>query len=250
VGAALRTIRDLTGSADVDGVRSAFSAAFFAYEGHGRPPRKPISIVIEPMPIMGATQSMADGHILHVALHATKGEMLQGLIAHEMGHMVLTEEGHPSHDPEIQDRAMSRLAVQGGLRRGFNRLASEAINHAQDIYADDLAIPLVVADRAYPFFAEWIRNAASSPPGPWEDVAAAITIGFALGNLERHGFLRANDPVWREAKDFAARRKVTGLDRIAAFYRDLPMSVTRSQYVDVLAGFLQLVLAEVHAKQK
>jgi len=82
---------------------------------------------------MGATESRAAGHRLHVGRHVVDSAMLGGLMAHEMGHMVRTEQGHASHSPDAQRRAIRSLAVARGQRKGFFGAARVAVNHVQDV---------------------------------------------------------------------------------------------------------------------
>ncbi len=217
-----------------------------AYAGAGQAAKWPVSVVVERMPIMGATQSrVGEGHRMHVSLQATESTMLEGLIAHEMSHIVRTEARHPSHNKLVHERAVARVAVPRAFARGFPRLARAAIGHVEDIYADDLAIPLVVGERSRPFFAEWVRNAMAMAGNGWDDVFGALDIAFSLGNLERHRFLGPRDPLRREAKEFADRRRIASLDALTAVYRDLPEPVSNRGCEDLLAGLLTVAVDEL-----
>ena len=195
---------------------------------------------------MGATQSRpGEGHLVHVSLQAAESTMLDGLIAHEMGHVVRTEARHPSHNKLVHDRAVARVEVPRAFARGFPRLARAAIGHAEDVYADDLAIPLTLGERSRPFFAEWVRNAMAMAGNGWDEVFGALDIAFSLGNLERHGLLGPRDPLRREANAFAEGRKIVSLDALTGTYRDLPEPVTDRECEDRLAELLRTALGEL-----
>ncbi len=103
-----------------------------AFAGAGHAPRWPVRVIVERMPIMGATQSrVGKGHLMHVSLQAAESTMLDGLIAHEMGHIVRTEARHASHNKLVHDRAVARVEVPRAFARGFPRLARAATGHAE-----------------------------------------------------------------------------------------------------------------------
>ena len=234
-------------------MQRAYESVEAAYAKMGRAPKWPVSLVVENMEIMGATQShLGEGHVIHVSLRAARSEMLAGLIAHEMGHIARTEAHHPSHDPEVHERAMGRVSVPRGFGRGFPRLAHAAINHVEDIYADDYAMKVIGTDRARGFFAEWVENAVgmAADGNRWVEVSGALDIAFSLGNLARHGLLPADDPLRREAAGFAKTHGVSSLDSLTALYRDLPDPVTARECEDILAELLETVVDELRKGTK
>ena len=143
---------DATGRADLDAAVAALLEVARRYREMGVEPERPVTLIVEDMPIMGATESRTAGHRLHVGAHAVGSGMLDGLIAHEMGHMVRTEQGHPSHTAEVHRRVLRSLEVPPSQRNGFLAVARVAVNHVQDVYADDLAIRVIGRDRIGPFF--------------------------------------------------------------------------------------------------
>jgi len=227
-------------------VRAAYLSVESAFAKAGRGPKWPVSVVVEQMPIMGATQSkLGEGHLIHVSLRAASGDMVAGLIAHEMGHIARTEAGHPSHTKIVHDRAIARVTVPRGFSRGFPRLARSAINHVEDVYADDYAISFALGERSREFFGEWIRNAMAMGGSPWEEVFGLLDIAFSLGNLERHGLAKGSDPLSKEAKEWAAGRRIRSLAELTALYRDLPDPVAEPACEEILVELLRTSLAEL-----
>ena len=230
-------------------MRAAYDAVEAAYAKAGHAPTWPVSLVVEPMPIMGATQSRAGrGHLIHVSLQAAESAMASGLIAHEMGHIVRTEAGHPSHDRTVHDRALARVTVPRAFARGFPRVARSAIGHVEDIYADDYAIPLMVGGRSREFFGEWARNATRTAGDRWDEVFGALDIAFSIGNLDRHRLLEGDDPLRGLASDFAAGHGIRSLGELTTIYRDLPDPTSSEACEDLLAGLVRTVLGELRAR--
>lgn len=215
-------VDDATGRADVRAANEAWRRVTEGYAALGVRLRRPVSLVIERMPIMGATQTTGDGHRLHVAAHAVASGMLDGLMAHEMGHMVLTERGHPSHRPDLHERILAAINIPAARTEAFGNVAAEAINHVEDVYADDLAIRVIGDDaRMAAFFSEWVRNSARDGGSRWRTVANGVTVAFALGNLARHG-IPPDDGAEDVAAAFAREADVPSLMRFMAGFRDLP----------------------------
>ncbi len=215
---------DSTGRADLDLAKGTWRDVVARYARIGVELSRPVSLVIEGMPIMGATQSTRDGHRLHIAAHAVASGMLDGLMAHEMGHMVLTERRHPSHREEVHRLAMAGVDVPAG-RRGFGGVAREAINHVQDVYADDLAIHVIHDDRRIAaFFSDWVRNSARPGPSWPATLGNGVSVAFALGNLDRHRIPPERGAEY-QAQGFAASIGIGDLlDDLTRAYRDLPIT--------------------------
>ncbi len=95
---------DRTGKADPGGVRAAYLDVEARYAARHLGIRWPVHLKVVSMPIMGATKSVRRTHTLYMSLRAARSEMADGLLAHEMGHMLRTEARHPSHDPAVHRR--------------------------------------------------------------------------------------------------------------------------------------------------
>ena len=186
----LIAIVDKAGRGGTRKVEEAFEAVERRYAEEGLRLRSPVSAEIVSMPIMGASKSVRDRHTLFVSVRAVQSGTLDGLVAHEMGHMLRTEAHHASHDPDVYRKMGRELRIPRAAEGAF----SGAFNHIQDIYADDLAFLVFASDggdRAYRFFAGWIDgNAEMRGQDRWQNVGLAVTNGFALGNLVRHRLIR------------------------------------------------------------
>ncbi len=215
----LTTVVDRTGEDGTAKVRSAFEDAASRLAARGLYVAWPVSAEIVAIPIMGATKTASRRHTLFVSADSLGSGMLEGLVAHEMGHMILTESRHPSHDPAV----LRRMGRDVPFPREGQPVFGRAFNHVQDIYADDVAFQAGLDRRAYGFFATWIRgNLQRSGASRWHDLGLNVSNGFALGNLSRHALLPSEDSLWDEARVFDREAGFLALDRFARFFASLP----------------------------
>lgn len=215
----LVTVVDRTGKADAADVRATFEDVERRLAAHNLRIVWPVDVEIVSMPIMGATKSTPGHHTLFASLDAVRSNALDGLLAHEMGHMIRTETRHPSHDPAVYKAMGKAVRVP---REGLQALG-EAFNHVQDIYADDLAFLSGFDGRAREFFRVWIEgNSQRRSRDRWTNVSRSVTNGFALGNLRRHGLLAPEDPLWATARGFDRRAGFDAVQGFADFFAALP----------------------------
>lgn len=212
---------DSTGSADIDFAVETFKRVAVKYNALGIDISRPVVLVVENMPIMGATEPAGDAFRLHIGVQAVSSGMLDGLMAHEMGHMSLMERGHPSHSAVVHKQVLDSIDVRGKERGAFVAVGHLALNHVEDIYADDLAFGVIGNGRARSFFSDWIRRSSVSCSKRWDTIANEVTAAFGLGNMERHE-VQPDASVLRETWEFSRSARLYLLPEIAAAYRDLP----------------------------
>src|SRR5439155_953126 len=119
-------------------VKAAFEAVETRYAEFGHTLQRPVSGEIVAIPIMGASKSLKDRYTLSVSSRAVESGLVDGLIAHEGGHMLRTEARHPSHSPEVYRLIAKEVRIPRAAEAAFG----QAFNHVQDVYADDLAFPV------------------------------------------------------------------------------------------------------------
>lgn len=227
--AVLTSVVDRTGEADASVVRATFEGVERRLAAHDLRVAWPVAIEVVRMPIMGATKSTNGSHTLFASLDAVRSNALDGLLAHEAGHMIRTERRHPSHDPAVLKRMGKAIRVPRPGLQAFG----EAFNHVQDIYADDLAFLTGFEDRAHEFFRAWIDgNSARRSPDRWQNVSRSVTNGFALGNLRRHGLLPNDDPLLPRARDFDRRSGFEAVDAFADYFASLPADPSIDAFLD------------------
>src|SRR5206468_11196305 len=94
--------------------------------------QRPVSGEIGANPIMGASKSLKDRHTLYVSSRAVEAGLVDGLIAHEVGHMLRTEARHPSHSPE----GYRLIAKDVPIPRAAEAAFGQECNQAQDVETD------------------------------------------------------------------------------------------------------------------
>jgi hypothetical protein len=222
-------------------VKAAFETVEQRFGELGRQLRRPVTAEIVTMPIMGASKSLEDRHRLFVSVRAVQSEMLDGLIAHEVGHMLRTEEGHASHNPDVYRQMAGEVRMPRAARSAF----SQAFNHIQDIYADDLAFPVFAGsdgNRAYGFFAGWVENnTRMHSPHRWQNIGLAASNGFAIGNLVRHCLITAEDPLWDQARAFDRQAGFGIVDVLAELYAELPENPSAATFIRETNGLAGLM---------
>ncbi|MGI0148272.1 MAG: DUF5781 family protein, partial [Thermoplasmata archaeon] len=222
---------DQAGRGGIRKVKSAFEAVERRYAELGFRLERPVSAEIVAMPIMGASKSLKDRHILFVSVRAVESDLLDGLIAHEVGHMLKTEEGHASHNRDVYRRMSREIRIPRAAESAFG----QAFNHIQDIFADDLAFPVFAGSdglRAYEFFAGWVENnVRMHGTDRWQNVGLAASNGFALGNLLRHRLLDRQDKLWDLARAFDREAGFQIVDAFAEFYTNLPENPSPATFI-------------------
>jgi hypothetical protein len=238
----LVAVVDRAGRGGTKKVKAAFEVVERRYADLGHVLKWPVSAEIVPIQIMGASKSLNDRHTLYVSLRAVESDLLEGLVAHEVGHMLRTEARHASHNPEVYRRVSKEVRIPRAAEGAF----SNAFNHIQDIYADDLSFPVFAAAsegrRAYDFFAAWVdNNIAMEGKNRWQNLGLAATNGFALGALVRHELIGPRDPLWDRARAFDKEAGFQAVDGLAKFYATLPPDPSAQDFVaqvQRLAGIL------------
>ena len=228
----LVAVVDRAGRGGTKKVKTAFELVERRYADLGHALKWPVSAEIVPIQIMGASKSLNDRHTLYVSVRAVESDLLDGLVAHEVGHMLRTEARHASHNPEVYRRVSKEVRIPRAAEGAF----SNAFNHIQDIYADDLSFPVFAAAsdsrRAYDFFAAWVdNNIAMEGKNRWQNLGLAATNGFALGALVRHELIGPDDPLWDRARAFDTAGGFHAVDGLAKFYATLPPNPSAEDFV-------------------
>ena len=236
---------DRTGRADVVEVRAVFEEVERRLGDRGLRVTWPVDVEIVAMAIMGATKSARGHHTLFASLDAVRSDALDGLLAHEMGHMIRTETRHASHDPAVYKAIGKQVRVP---RAGLQALG-EAFNHVQDIYADDIAFLSGFDGRAHEFFRVWIEgNSRRRSRESWQNVSRSVTNGFALGNLKRHGLLPDDDPLWARARDFDRRSGFDAVDGFAELFAALPADPSAQTVVERVKSLASSMAFAAHSR--
>ncbi len=219
----LAAVLDTTGSRGERRLRRTFRAVERRFVKAGYAPEGGIQIVALPMPIMGASRVEGDRRVIMVSQWALRSEMLDGLLAHELSHILRTDGDHPSHDGALIEAALRDAKREYRVPRRRERHLRQVLNHVQDIYADDIAMNVLEGPRAEEFFLGWIaKSLDGGPEDRWEIASRGTSNNFAVANLERHGLLARDAEHYRLEAAFARRHGFRASDDLRTFFRELP----------------------------
>ena len=196
------------------------------YEIKGR-----IEASVDPkLPFMGYSTQREGHHVIVVAGNALKSGPIEGLLIHEMCHIYRTEAGHLSHNSQLLNRIGTRVIRENDLDKDYQiRIIQQAVNHVQDLYADDLAFQVFrkggafTPEQAHSFFLEWINDTPlkeKSSKDRWQNVGIMLNNCFAMSNLARHKILDIDNQAKNTVQRFLS--KVNGRMRSEfAYFRNL-----------------------------
>jgi len=123
--------------------------------------------VDESLPFMGYTSRQWQRQLIVVSGFAVKSNMLEGLLTHELSHVYRSQTKHPSHNDQIITDLLRSFASNHDVNEHYQmEILHQVINHVQDLYADDIAIKILTAERSDSadlerlgeFFSDWVRD--------------------------------------------------------------------------------------------
>ncbi len=207
------------------------------------------------LPFMGYSTQRQEGHIIVVAGAALKSGPIEGLLIHEMCHIYRTESGHLSHNNQLLNRVGTRVIHENELDKDYPiRIIQQAVNHVQDLYADDLAFQVFrkggafTPEQAHSFFLEWINDTPleeKSSKDRWQNVGIMLNNCFAVSNLARHKIPDIDNQVENAVKRFLS--KVDGRMRsefpyFRNFMTNLTEDIMREQFEKDLTEYLTRII--------
>jgi hypothetical protein len=150
------------------------------------------------LPFMGYTSRQWQSHIIVVSGFALESPMLEGLLTHELSHVYRNITHHPSHSEPLIASLVHILIDDHKLDRDYEQeILHQAINHIQDLYADDIAVRVLGAnygtrflEQLGDFFLGWIKEEPATrgvrPRDRWINASMLLNNSFAISNMERH----------------------------------------------------------------
>jgi hypothetical protein len=178
--------------------------------------------VDEGLPFMGYTSRQWQRQLIVVSGFAVESSMLEGLLTHELSHVYRNQTKHPSHNDQIIAGLVSSFISRHDVNEDYQReILHQAVNHVQDLYADDVAIKILTAEksdsadleRLGDFFSAWVRDEPIKTgiirKDEWMNASIMLSNCFAISNMQRHAipdrgdrakmkneaFMRASNPV-------------------------------------------------------
>ena len=156
-----------------------------------------LRVVVDPkLSFMGYSTRSDGGDVIVVSGMALKSGMIEGLLIHEMCHIYRTNTNHPSHNQGLLNRVGQYVTRKSHLTEDYQIvIVQQAVNHLQDLYADDVAFRVFNRSEAFPpdqafdFFLSWINDtpgASRNVKAVWLNVGIMLNNCFALSNMIRH----------------------------------------------------------------
>ena len=216
-------------------------------------------VVDEKLAFMGYTSRRWQSHIIVVSGHAVKSPMLEGLLAHELSHVYRNTTGHPSHSESLIANLMRLFIESHNLDRDYEQeILHQVINHVQDLYADDIAIKVLAANRGTAprveqlgeFFLGWIKEeparSGARRRDQWINASILLNNSFAVSNMERHKIAeRLIEKAKMSNQRFLSRIKASAAGRFSyfnAFMVSLKEDISESEFREQMKEYLQSFL--------
>ncbi len=216
-----------------------------------------VDAVVDPrLPIMGYTMRGEGGRFrITVSAGAMRSGMLEGLLSHELSHIVRMRTGHPSHDPRIIEAVTSEVADGVATKDYQRKILHDLVNNVEDLYADDIAFKVIregrfwTPEQASAFLQDWVADAPAESRDPerarWETAWLLANNARAIAQMARHGVediggraAAANERLLSRMPPAARER----FERIRGLLATLPEGLTGDGYRTLLRDYLSTFL--------
>jgi hypothetical protein len=246
----------LTVSSEKDALGKATHNALKMMKDAGFEISNTVKVVVDPkLPFMGYSTKRNGGDIIVISGMALKSGMVEGLLVHEMSHIYRINTNHPSHDHELLDRVGRLIIDKNHLTRAYQiKIIQQAVNHIQDLYADDLAFRVFSQsgafppDQAFSFFTDWINDkpaGSRSTRDAWLNIGIMLDNCFALSNMIRHNVPDVNNQAENKAEKFLAQtneRMKEEFTYFKDFMTNLRENITEKEFEEELTDYLMKII--------
>ena len=204
-------------SAENDVTKNATRDALKMMRDSGFEIRDKLEVVVDPvLPFMGyATKRRGGGHVIVISGMALKSGLVGGLLIHEMCHVYRTDTNHPSHNSELLNSVGHGVIHKYQLTEDYQiKLVQQAVNHIQDLYADDISFKVFVKsnvftpEQAFDFFLDWINESpitSRTAKAKWLNIGIMLNNCFAISNLTRHNIKDIDNQAENKAQKFLSQ---------------------------------------------
>jgi hypothetical protein len=216
-----------------------------------------LKVLVDPeLPFMGYSTRQSGENIIVIAGKALQSGMVEGLLVHEMSHIYRINKLHPSHNSKLLDKVGYSIINQNHLTKDYQiKVIQQAVNHIQDLYADDIAFKvfriskIFPNDQAFNFFLDWINDEplnSKEAKAVWLNVGVMLNNCFALSNMIRHVVPDVNHQAENKVQAFLARTNEQ-MREAFAYFKDfminLKENVTEKEFEEDLTNYLTKVSA-------
>jgi len=211
-----------------------------------------LKVVVDPkLPFMGYSTKRSGSDLIVISGMALESGMVEGLLIHEMSHIYRINTNHPSHNNKLLDRVGHFVINKNNLTKAYQiKIIQQAVNHVQDLYADDVAFRVFSQsgafppDRAFSFFLDWINDKpldSKSAKAVWQNIGIMLDNCFALSSMIRHNVPDINSQAENKAQKFLAQtneRMKKGFLYFKDFMTSLKENITEKEFERNLTGYL------------
>jgi hypothetical protein len=211
--------------------------------------------VDDQLPFMGYSTERKGGHVIVISAAALKSGMIEGLLIHEMCHIYRTETNHPSHNHKLLDRVGLHVIHENHLTEEYQiRIIQQAVNHIQDLYADDIAFKVFEKDKLFPsdqaldFFLSWIQDTpvnARTNKAKWMNVGSMLNNCFAISDLTRHHINDVDNKAKSAIQEFLSQTEESMRKEFAyfrSFMANLKENPAQEEFEKDLADYLSRIV--------
>jgi hypothetical protein len=214
-----------------------------------------VQVVVDPkLSFMGYSTKRGGGDVIVISGRALASSVVEGLLVHEMSHIYRTNTNHPSHNHELLNTVEKSVLEKSYLTKDYQiAVVHQAINHVQDLYADDVAFRAFslsgsfTLDEAFNFFLIWINDKpidSRSAKSVWLNIGILLNNCFALSNMIRHGVPDVNDQAEDKVQKFLSQpnsRMKEGLAYLKDFMTNLQENPTEKEFEENLTNYLMKI---------
>jgi len=215
-----------------------------------------VEVVVDAdLPFMGYSTQRGGGNVIVVAGRAVESGMIEGLLIHELCHIYRTEQNHPSHNKELQNRVGYHLLHEYELSKDYQvKTVQQAVNHIQDLYADDISFQVfkrsqaLTEEQSHAFFLDWINDTpmkGKSGRTRWLNIGTILNNCFAFSNLTRHKIRDIEGKVEKAVEQFLSQTD-EDLKKAHSYFRDfmtnLKEDVSEQQFEKDLTEYLNKIV--------
>jgi hypothetical protein len=211
-----------------------------------------LKVEVDPnLPFMGYSTQRGGRGLIVISSAALRSGMVEGLLIHEMSHIYRTNTKHPSHNHELLNRVSRAIIRKGHLTEDYQiAVVQQAINHIQDLYADDVTFralnqtEIFPPDQVFSFFLSWINDKpvdSRSAKTVWLNIGLMLNNCFALSNMLRHGVRDVKNQAENKVQKFLSQTNEP-MKKEFPYFRDfmtsLKENITEKEFEKGLTDYL------------
>jgi hypothetical protein len=214
-----------------------------------------LDILVDPkLPFMGYSTKRGGSNIIVVSGEALGSGMIEGLLVHEMSHVYRTNMHHPSHNRRLLDKVGKLVGREYHLTRSYEiTVIQEAVNHVQDLYADDIAFRVFQQEtfptnRIFDFFLDWINNRPVTPKDEesvWQNMQIMLNNCFVSSDMARHKVTDIDGRAEAKIQEFLAHNN-DQMKKEFSYFREFMTNLkedpTEGEFEEGLTAYLQRII--------